>query len=148
MLKLTKIADDKAIESLPSIWPIDKDVTNKPMEAKFYADAISRLTALNDERKEVKRRVERLRRLKSVIDPLQTKDGASGIQENLITRNGEVEKELEKMRMLLVRVAGRVGTLPEATKVKKEEDEVKPLSSLRKRGIDDLLGDKDVFPTN
>lgn len=130
------------------MWPVDKDVTNLPMEAKFYADAISRLKALNDQRSEVKQRVERLRRLKYTIDPLQTEEGGAGIQENLITRNGEVEKELEKMRMLLVRVAGRVGTLPEATAVKKEEDEIKPLSSLRKRGIDELLGDKDVFPAN
>lgn len=36
------------------------------------------------------------------------------VQENLVTRNGEVEKELERMRVLLVRVAGRVAQLPEA----------------------------------
>jgi len=34
------------------------------------------------------------------------------LQENLVTRNGEVEMELERMRVLLVRVAGRVGQLP------------------------------------
>lgn len=117
------------------------------MEAKLYADAVSRLTTLNDQRKEVKQRVERLRRLKSTIDPLQTKDGGAGIQENLITRNGEVEQELDKMRMLLVRVAGRVGTLPEVTGVKKEEDEIESLGSLRKRGIDDFLNDDKIFPT-
>lgn len=33
------------------------------------------------------------------------------VQENLVTRNGEVEMELERMRMLLARVGGRVGML-------------------------------------
>ena len=36
------------------------------------------------------------------------------IQPNLVTRNGEIEKELERMRFLLVRVAGRVARLPAA----------------------------------
>lgn len=145
--RLMRVADNKAIEDLPSSWPNDKDVTSHPMEAKLYADAVSRLTALNDQRKAIRQRVERLRRVKSTIDPLQTQDGGAGVQENLVTRNGEVEKELDKMRMLLVRVAGRVGTLPEATAVKKQENEVEPLSSLRKRGIDDFLNDDKIFPT-
>ena len=36
------------------------------------------------------------------------------VQPNLVTRNGEIEKELERMRVLLVRVAGRVARLPSA----------------------------------
>lgn len=35
------------------------------------------------------------------------------MQENLVTRNGSVEKELERMRLLLVRVAGKINQLPE-----------------------------------
>lgn len=35
------------------------------------------------------------------------------VQENLVTRNGEVERELERMRLLLARVAGRVAQLPD-----------------------------------
>ena len=34
------------------------------------------------------------------------------LQPNLVTRNGEIEKELERMRVLLVRVAGRIARLP------------------------------------
>jgi len=37
----------------------------------------------------------------------------STVQDNLVTRNGEMERELERMRLLLVRVAGRVAQLPE-----------------------------------
>ena len=51
------------------------------------------------------------------------------------------------MRMLLIRVAGRVGSLPEVRRAKKEEEEdVEPLSALRKRSIDDFLADSKVFP--
>lgn len=44
--------------------------------------------------------------------------GAAGssvapLQQNLVTRNGDIEQELERMRMLLVRVAGRVAQLPD-----------------------------------
>jgi hypothetical protein len=39
--------------------------------------------------------------------------GLKGVQENLVTRNGEVEAELHRMRMLLARVGGRVGRLKE-----------------------------------
>lgn len=39
--------------------------------------------------------------------------GARTVQENLITRDGEVERELERMRMLLVRVADKVARLRE-----------------------------------
>lgn len=47
-----------------------------------------------------------------MMDPFRAGEDGSGVQENLVTRNGELEKELERMRMLLVRVGGRVGTLP------------------------------------
>lgn len=115
------------------------------MEAQRYAEAVQQLASLNNQRKEIKQRVERLRRLKATVDPLQTTEGGAGVQENLVTRNGPVEKELEKMRMLLVRVSGRVGSLPQA-RTKKEEDDVKPLSEIRKRNIDDFLADSKVFP--
>lgn len=145
--KEADLVDPRAIDNLPAVWPIEKDVTKHPMEAKRFAEATDRLKTLNNERNEAKQRVERLRRIKTTIEPLQTKEGGVGIQENLITRNGELEKELDKMRTLLVRVAGRVGTLPEAVGVKKEEDEVKPLSELRKRNIDDFLSSDKVFAT-
>ena len=121
-------------------------MTDHPMEAKRYADAVEHLASLNDQRKEIKQRVERLRRLQATVDPLKTADGGVGIQENLVTRDGDVEKELTRMRMLLIRVAGRVGGLPGAGRAKKEEEDVEPLSALRKRDIDDFLADSKVFP--
>lgn len=138
-------ADESVIENLPSTWASEKDTTEYPLEAQRYNDAIQPLTTLNSQRKDIKLRVERLRRLKETIDPLKTSDGGVGIQENLATRNGPVEKELERMRMLLIRVTGRVGTLKEDKGRNNYEDE-EPLSVARKRNIDDFLADPAVFP--
>lgn len=46
-----------------------------------------------------------------------------GVQENLVTRDGEVEKELERMRILLVRVADKVARLREREGTTGTEDE-------------------------
>ena len=138
--------EEKAIDTLPPTWLLDKDITDHPMEAKHYADAVQRLTTLNTQRREIRQRVERLRRLKATVEPLQTEDGGVGIQENLVTRGGDVEKELEKMRVLLVRVAARVGSLPTTEGPREGEGDVEPLNELRKRNIDDFLADSKVFP--
>lgn len=62
----------------------------------------------------------------------------ANVQENLVTRNGEIEKELERMRVLLVRVAGRVGQLPD--KESDDADEVmEDLDELERRKVDSLL---------
>ncbi len=83
----------------------------------------------------MRERVARLRRMHDLLAPFRDTDGegvggaggeengfgdggsgaAQGrnkVQPNLVTRNGELEKELERMRVLLVRVAGRVARLP------------------------------------
>ena len=78
-------------------------------------------------------RVARLRRMRDLLAPFSAtgndadgedkgeeqdndddNDEGARIQPNLVTRNGEIEKELERMRFLLVRVAGRVARLPAA----------------------------------
>lgn len=138
--------EENAIDTLPPTWLLDKDIIDHPMEAKHYADAVQRLTTLSAQRREIRQRVERLRRLKATVEPLQTEDGGLGIQENLVTRGGDVEKELEKMRVLLVRVAARVGSLPTTEGLRGGEEDVKPLSELRKRNVDEFLADSKVFP--
>lgn len=114
------------------------------MEAKRYADTTLRLTELSTQRRELRQRVEKLRRMHSVVEPLKTSEGGAGVQENLITRNGAVEKELERMRMLLARVAGRVNGLPE---VAAEGGGVEDLSKARKRTVEEFLADPSVFPS-
>ncbi|RGP67523.1 kinetochore fta4 [Fusarium longipes] len=138
------LTDEGTIEALPASWHIEKDVNDHPMEVKRYADAVSRLTELNDQRKQLREKVARLKHLKTVVEPLQTAENGVGIQENLLTRNGPVEKELEKMRFLLARVGGRVHALPEQA----PNDPSKDISLSetgshgRKRRVDQFLADE------
>lgn len=99
-----------------------------PPEAQRYADLAAQLAALSTRRKEARDRVARLRSTHALLAPFRDSDDGDGngvdengdgatttagvVQPNLVTRNGEVEKELERMRFLLVRVAGRVARLP------------------------------------
>ncbi|CRK41567.1 hypothetical protein BN1708_008502 [Verticillium longisporum] len=106
------LTDEKSIASCPPTWPLSKDLDALPMEAKRYADHVSVLNALVARRAQVHERVEQLRRLSKAIQPFRISDNGLGLQENVVTRGGEVERELERMRMLLVRVSGRIASLP------------------------------------
>ncbi|KAG7100570.1 Inner kinetochore subunit fta4 like protein [Verticillium longisporum] len=106
------LTDENSIASLPPTWPLSKDLDALPMEAKRYADHVSVLNALVARRTQVHKRVEQLRRLEKAIQPFRISDDGLGLQENVVTRGGEVERELERMRMLLVRVSGRIASLP------------------------------------
>ncbi|KAF5230202.1 hypothetical protein FAUST_9946 [Fusarium austroamericanum] len=138
------LSDKDAIEALPASWHIEKDVNDHPEEVKRYAEAVARLTELNDQRKQLREQVARLKHLKTIVEPLQMTDDGAGIQENLLTRNGPVEKELEKMRFLLARVGGRVHALPEQAlnDVSKEISLSETGSQGRKRRVDQFLADK------
>jgi hypothetical protein len=51
------------------------------------------------------------------------KNPTETIQPNLCTKNGEIEQELEKMRMLLARVVGRIEGLPAEEPGRGEDEE-------------------------
>ncbi|KAF9771281.1 hypothetical protein IL306_011095 [Fusarium sp. DS 682] len=142
------LTENEAIEALPASWHSEKDINDHPMEAKRYADAVHQLSELNDQRKQLRERVARIKRLQSIVEPLQTAENGAGIQENLLTRNGPVEKELEKMRFLLARVGGRVHALPEEAPngEAKEVSLVETGAKGRKRRVDQFLADEKVFP--
>lgn len=129
---------------MPASWHVEKDINDHPAEVKRYADAVRRLTELNDQRKQLREQVARLKHLKTVVEPLKTTDNGVGIQENLLTRNGPVEKELEKMRFLLARVGGRVHALSgEPPNGESKEISLSETSSQgRKRRVDQFLADE------
>ncbi|KAI1366142.1 kinetochore Sim4 complex subunit Fta4 [Xylaria arbuscula] len=167
---------DEAIASLPPTWDIYKprEAATHSLEAKRYADQVTALTTLSSRRAEVRERVVRLRRMAALLAPFDSnanandddtenmnsnntddtamQDSISGIaavQSNLITRNGEVERELERMRLLLARVAGRIAQLPPPTKSnssrneegleQEEEEQSMDLDDLEKKKVEDLL---------
>ncbi|OLN81132.1 Kinetochore protein fta4 [Colletotrichum chlorophyti] len=138
------LTDETVVKSLPSTWPSDRDVMTYPMEARRYAEQAQRLKSLAEKRQQAKARVERLRRMQALLDPFRSDDAGAGVQENLITRDGEVEKEMERMRALLARVGGRVSLLPETTEsgsLFREDDSlvVEPVATAEKRKLNDLL---------
>ncbi|EWG49885.1 hypothetical protein FVEG_09250 [Fusarium verticillioides 7600] len=143
------LTEDEAIEALPTSWHLEKDINDHPMETKRYADAVQQLTELNDQRKQLREQVARLKRLQTIVEPLQTDENGAGIQENLLTRNGPVEKELERMRILLARVGGRVLSLPgEAPNGEAKEVSLTEMGAQgRKRRVDQFLADDKVFPS-
>ncbi|OTB10298.1 hypothetical protein K445DRAFT_255621 [Daldinia sp. EC12] len=127
-------ASDEVIASLPSTW--DQYSTSQseahPAEAIRYADLATSLSLLSSRRKETRARLDRLRRMRSLLAPFSSSSSSSNpkptnsddagegsesgvekVQPNLVTRDGEMEKELERMRVLLVRVAARVAQLPD-----------------------------------
>jgi hypothetical protein len=112
-------ADPAVIAALPATWDAG-DGSDFPLEAKRYAALVAELRALAERKQQAAARVARLRRMQALLQPFGPNpdddgDGGplDGVQENLVTRNGEVEAELHRMRMLLARVGGRVGQLKE-----------------------------------
>ncbi|KAI2618280.1 kinetochore Sim4 complex subunit Fta4 [Hypomontagnella submonticulosa] len=123
-------ASDDIIASLPSTWDLHSPSQSEahPSEAQRYAGLATSLTSLAARRHEARDRLERLRRMRDLLAPVSSDpnadDGTTGIdkvQSNLVTRDGEMEKELERMRMLLVRVAARVDRLPDP-ETERDED--------------------------
>jgi hypothetical protein len=137
-------ADNEVIVALPPTWLTESEAEEHPLETKRYSELAARLLLLNDRRKEVLERVERLRRMDALLDPFRSDSLGQGVQENLITREGEIERELQKMRVLLARVGGRVALLPDSTdsgSLFREEDSVyvEDVAGIEKRKVDDLL---------
>lgn len=72
-----------------------------PAAAARFTELSTQLKQLSGKRKATKARLEAYRKMKEMIDGYGEE---AGIQNNLVTKNGEVEQELEKMRMLMLRV--------------------------------------------
>ncbi|KAK7912090.1 hypothetical protein PG985_014571 [Apiospora marii] len=144
---------DPAIAALPPTWDqIDAHETqSRPAEAAYYDDLQTRLTELSARRAETRARVERLRAMQNLLQPFRGDASADTdtdnddenqnrkLQENLVTRNGEVEKELERMRVLLVRVAGRVGQLPAQNSEEDDTDMIGDLDKAERGKVQSLL---------
>lgn len=103
---------------------------------------MGRLQGLSARRAEAEARVGRLRKMKALLEPFSAEEhpadtpchdtgggsavpaASNGVQENLVTRDGEVEKELERMRMLLARVGDKVARLRGRERSGDEEDDL------------------------
>ncbi|KAI9835981.1 MAG: hypothetical protein M1837_003548, partial [Sclerophora amabilis] len=75
-------------------------------DRRRYAELQAKLTSLNTRRSEVQQRLTRYRHLQRLLEPF--KNPQENVQPNLVTRDGELGKELDRMRILMARVAGRI----------------------------------------
>jgi hypothetical protein len=113
------IGNDAVIEQLPEEYS-SSAAERAPETAARFTELSSRLKELSEKRQETKARLEAYRKVKEMVD-VYGQEG--GIQDNLVTKNGEVEKELERMRMLMLRVERGVEGL-EARRTDREEDDM------------------------
>ncbi|ORY56322.1 kinetochore Sim4 complex subunit Fta4 [Pseudomassariella vexata] len=130
------LTTDPSIAGLPPTWATHRpsEAEAHPVEARRYTDLQAQLISLSGRRAATKARVERLRHMDGLLAPFQ-----AGVQENLVTRNGEVEQELERMRVLLIRVAGRVEQLPGTEMMEGEPTEIDDLEEMERTKVASLL---------
>ncbi|KAL2431789.1 hypothetical protein ABEF95_013868 [Exophiala dermatitidis] len=78
-------------------------------EAEAYTTLREELVETARKRDALRQKLARYRHLQSLLEPLD--DPQTNIQPNLVTRDGELGKELDRTRILLARVTGRVGEM-------------------------------------
>ena len=72
-----------------------------------YRELRARLVELSQRREQQRQRLAQYTHVETLIEPFR--DAQNNIQPNLLTRDGELLQELDKMRMLVARVTSRVG---------------------------------------
>jgi hypothetical protein len=88
-------------------------------DAKRYVELRRQLVEASARRDQQRKRLEGYKQLQKLLEPLER--AQEYVQPNLVTRDGELSKELDRMRVLLARVTGKVG------KVKRKNGDVKGL---------------------
>lgn len=102
-----------------------------------YQQLRRKLVDHDQKRQQRQQHLEQLRYLRRLLEPYQ--DSQKHIQPNLITRDGELVQELEKMRMLVARVGGRIAQQKKGSGLREEQEYLLPGS---KRKLEALLDDQ------
>ncbi|BDD59809.1 hypothetical protein MAP00_004996 [Monascus purpureus] len=108
--------------------PIDiEDQNETGEEISRYRHLRQRLIDLDNRRQQRRQRLCQFQELQRLLEPF--KNPRENIQPNLVTRDGELFRELDKMRMLAARVGGRINQ----RKRKSNGHEIKPLQGFDQR---------------
>lgn len=99
-----------------------------------YQQLRQKLMDYDQKRQQRQQHLEQLRYLQRLLGPYQ--DPQKDIQPNLITRDGELVQELEKMRMLVARVGGRLAQQKKGSDIREDQEYLLPGS---KRKLEALL---------
>ncbi|RDW76702.1 kinetochore subunit FTA4 family protein [Aspergillus mulundensis] len=102
---------DKTVDlsSHPNITQLPGELYNQSAseeERLRYKRLRERLANLDHQRQQRQRRLDQLRLLQRLLEPFR--EPQNNVQPNLVTRDGELAREIEKMRMLVARVSGRI----------------------------------------
>ncbi|KAI9812899.1 MAG: hypothetical protein M1827_004417 [Pycnora praestabilis] len=104
------------IAKLPEEWPADQVSNEADLERyhnlRRYEQLQARLKELSAQRQAQQQKMAQYKHLQRLLEPL--KDPQKNVQPNLVTRDGELGPELDRMRMLMARVAGKVEALNES----------------------------------
>ncbi|KAI9838395.1 MAG: hypothetical protein M1819_005664 [Sarea resinae] len=103
---------NEVIAALPPEWPQDEEGDGEDIER--YQELQTRLTELAARRQEMQQKLARYKQLQQLLEPFENPQ--ENIQPNLVTRDGELQQELTKMRILMAKVAEGIGGLKESTK--------------------------------
>ena len=95
------IGKDEIIQQMPEEWSEEAEA-EAPEKAHRYQELQQRLVEVSEKRRVAREKLEQYRNMKKLLVPFEGPE--AGLQDNLVVKNGEVEKELERMRMLMLRV--------------------------------------------
>ncbi|EPE27344.1 hypothetical protein GLAREA_03259 [Glarea lozoyensis ATCC 20868] len=95
------LSKEEVIEQLPPTWPDDEESE----DAERYSALQARLVELDDRRSTAREKVESYKALGELVK------GLGDVEGNVVVRGGEVERELERMRLLVLRVMRGVNGL-------------------------------------
>ncbi|KAJ5727871.1 hypothetical protein N7493_005691 [Penicillium malachiteum] len=102
----------------------------------IYRHLRERLASLDQQRQRRQRRLDQLRHLHRLLEPFGNPQ--TDIQPNLVTRDGDLAQELERMRMLVARVGGRISQQEPRERVQGEEQYLLPGSDQKLDALMDL----------
>ena len=104
----TDLTQPSTIAILPKVWDevhLRDDVEHDSEDERRYAVLRSRLEKASKEREDQRRKLEQYRALAKLLEPYE--NAQENIQPNLVGRDAELSRELERMRVLLARVQGK-----------------------------------------
>ncbi|KAK7883656.1 hypothetical protein LTR67_011066 [Exophiala xenobiotica] len=111
-----ELTDTSTIGNLPDNYDdlaLHPDHETNAEEADMYSRLRQQLLDLSHARDALKQKVAKYKSLQRLMEPLENPQ--VNIQPNLITKDGELSKELERMRVLLARVTGKVSENPNSS---------------------------------
>ena len=105
-----ELTDSRAVQTVPEEYEdlfSHPDHERQEHEAERYTQLRLELLESSQKRDALKKRLAKYEQLRKLIEPLN--EPQKNVQPNLVVKDGELSRELDRMRVLLARVAGRMG---------------------------------------